>query len=266
MKKNIRKILIALLLCIIAYSGYNLVKSLMDYKKGDALYENARQEFIVDNEVEAEAEEPDSSIIASSGESTEIPLNKRIDTKKLKEANEDITGWIYIKDTPVDYPLLKCQTNNDEYIYTTYENRYSSFGSIFIDYRNMDNFVDENTVIYGHNMQNGSMFGQLMKYGKQDYADSHSEIKILTDEGVRLYKVFSAYRTVANSESYEFTFDTAEGYQSFLDNAVSNSVIASDVELTTEDKIITLSTCTDTGRTVNRFVVHAKFMGMEESK
>jgi len=253
-KGTLRSFIIVVLVGIIIFSAWNIIKIQMDYKEGNDIYENARKEFMT------EVEE------VSAGEEKEIPLDKRINFSKLKEANEDIIGWINIPGTTVDYPLLINVRSNDDYIYTTYDRKYSAFGSIFVDYRNNRGFIDENTVIYGHNMQNGAMFGHLMKFGKADFVDSNRYVYILTENGVEVYEIYSAYRTLANSSSYDFRFDTESGYQNFINMTVRNSVINNDVEVGLSDKIITMSTCTDTERTLNRFVVHAKYVETRENQ
>lgn len=250
-KNTLYNLLIVILIGVICYSGWNLYGIYSNYKEGDSMYEATRNEFMLPVE--------EGGLSVSSGGAEEIPLNKRIDLEKLIGVNDDVLGWIYIPDTPVDYPLLMPTIDNDEYLYTAYDKKYSGFGSIFIDFRN-NGLTDENTVIHGHNMQNGAMFGELTKYGKSDYADEHRFIYILTENGVEVYEVYSAYRTVVESDSYSFRFDTENAYQNFINSTINNSVIDNQVEVTVMDRLITLSTCTDTGRTVNRFVVHAKYV------
>ena len=252
------------LICIIIYSSYNLVIIFMNYKAGNDIYENARQEFII-HDMEEEAPK-ENGIEASAGEANEIPLDKRIDFHKLKATNEDILGWINIKGTVVDYPLLMSRKSNDDYIYTTYEKKYSSFGSIFTDFRNEEDFTDRNTIIYGHNMKNGAMFGNLMKYAKLDYAKENNEVRVLKEEGVDIYKVYSAYKTLANSESYTYKFKDDNEFKNFIEMTKEKSVINLDVEVETQDRVITLSTCTDTGRTANRYVVHALYVETQEKE
>ena len=261
-KGKLRAFIIIVLVGIIVFSAWNIIKIQMEYKEGNDLYENARKEFMTVPEEGSN----EGTISVSAGEEKEIPLDKRINFEKLKEVNDDIVGWINIPGTTVDYPLLMNVRSNDDYIYTTYDGKYSGFGSIFIDYRNLRGFVDENTVIYGHNMQNGAMFGQLMKFGKGDFADSNRYVYILTENGIDVYEVYSAYRTLANSSSYDFRFDTEKSYQNFLNMTVKNSVINNDVEISVNDRIITMSTCTDTEITLNRFVVHAKYVETRTSQ
>lgn len=254
------------LICVILYSSYNLIKIFLEYKAGDELYESARDEFVFDNIAEnlPKEDKEESGIEASAGKAQEIPLGKRIDFNKLKDVNEDIIGWINIKGTTVDYPLLMNRKSNDDYIYTSYKKKYSSFGSIFVDYRNNDDFTDKNTIIYGHNMKNGAMFGNLMKYGKLEYAKNNQEIKILREDGIDVYEIYSAYRTVANSESYDFSFNDDKDFKKFIDITNKKTVVDLGVKAEITDRVITLSTCTDTGRTANRYVVHAIYKETEE--
>ena len=258
MKEVIRKIIIVVLLGVIVYSGYNIVKIIADYSKGDNFYEETRQEFYVENETAQHNDEK--NISAGTGEAEQIPLENQIDFEKLKAVNEDIEGWIRIEDTNIDYPVLKSKKSNDDYIHTSYDGKYSGFGSVFVDYRNSSDFEDKNTIIYAHNMKNGAMFNNITKYRKNDVASSHKIIRLLTKNGEEDYMVYSAYKTLANSQSYDYSFKDDNAFSEFVDMTNRNSIIDTGEKATAEDKIITLSTCTDTGRTANRFVVHAKLI------
>lgn len=260
MKEKMRRALMIFLAAVIIFCGYNLVNIFLDYKKGEDFYESAREEFYAEAEPEEMAESGEKYITASTGEGESIPLEKLIDFEKLKETNEDIEGWIRIEDTNIDYPVLKSKKSNNDYIYTAYDGSYSGFGSVFVDYRNSSDFADSNTIFYAHNMRDGSMFNNIVKYKNSDFANEHKTIRLLTKDGEQRYEVYSAYKTLANSQSYTYSFESERDFESFIDMTNKNSIIDMENAAGYNDKIITLSTCTDTGRTANRFVLHAKLI------
>ena len=180
----------------------------------------------------------------------EYPINK-IDFKKLKSENEDIIGWIEIPDTVIDYPILYSDTDKDGKDYYIDRDMYKkkkSAGSIFVQTVNFSNFSDRNTVIYGHNMLNGTMFGTLKKYRDRKYFDEHDEIRVYIPGRMLTYKVYSAFVYTDKHLFSDFDFGNDKGYQEFIDMTYNpkSSVkhINKDVKVTAEDRIITLSTCT----------------------
>jgi sortase B len=115
-----------------------------------------------------------------------------VDFATLQEKNPDVTGWIYLPDTEISYPLLYGQ-DNSRYTYISYDNTYSNSGSIFIDYRCAGDLSGRNTIIYGHNMRSGKMFGGLKKLLEQEYFDEHDIFYIVTKEKTLKYQIFSVH-------------------------------------------------------------------------
>lgn len=240
MSDKVRRILMGLLACVFLVSAGFFVKYYMEYRKGDQIYETAREFVVEAGEATATEEEPE---------------GRSIDFESLQAVNEDVFGWITIPDTGVDYPLLKAY-DNKYYLTHTYDNQWSSYGSIFLEPRNKD-INDRHVVLYGHNMVNHSMFGALMDYKEQDFADSHSLIHITLPDRELTYQVFSVYTAHVDSPTYYMSFADDSTFQQMIDHMKSNSQIASDVTPTTEDQILTLSTCTPAGAKKYRFVVNA---------
>ena len=108
-----------------------------------------------------------------------------MDFEGLLAVNDDIIGWIYIENTDISYPVL-CGRDNQQYLFQSYEKKYLTAGSIYIDYRCSRDFTDSRTVIYGHNMHNGSMFGKLDKFTKESYMKEHPYVYILLPSGETL--------------------------------------------------------------------------------
>ena len=140
MKKEwIRNILTLFFLAVFLYAAVNLFLIWQEYRQSDALYDAAQTEFVTAPEMELEFE---------SDEPITWPTFA-IDFANLQQVNREVTGWIWIYDTVVNYPLVQSGKNNDAYLHKTYDGTSNSSGSIFMDYRNASDFSDTNTIIYG---------------------------------------------------------------------------------------------------------------------
>ncbi len=181
-----------------------------------------------------------------------------IDFAGLQEQNEEIYAWINIPGTNVDYPVVH---TNDNSFYLTHDAMLNSThdGALFIDAVNSTDFSDTNTTIYGHRMNSGNMFGELYYYIEKEYFDSHKILKIYTpDNGMSEYEIFAAYETDDSYIPSRFDFYSEAGMQEFLASMGSTDDEANitPLMLTTEDKILTLSTCVKDQDT-RRYLIHA---------
>ena len=179
------------------------------------------------------------------GKVLEDPIIKellQIDLDALRETNEDVIGWIHIPDTVISYPLLHW-TDNEFYLNHTWKQTKNSGGAIFMECENNPDFSDFNTIIYGHNLLNDTMFGGLSKYKDEQYAKEHSSIYIVTDAGIACYDVFAAHRVGIDTVMYATDLTTDHKKEEFLRFTRDYSRIAMDREPTAHDKILTLSTC-----------------------
>lgn len=218
--KIIRRILLVVCLAVFLYSAGNLLNIGYKYHKLDS-DNNKLQEKVV-TEVKQDS-----------------PLDRKIDFNQLKSINEDIIGWIYIPNTNIDYALLKGKTN-DTYIHTNYEKKYSFGGSIFLDEDNNSSLTDSNTIIYGHNMKNGSMFANIKKFTDQDYFNNHPEVYIyLPDGSINVYSIYSTKIIDATSDYYLKDID----YASYVANAKSSAKQSRDVDTQNTAPLLLLSTC-----------------------
>ena len=186
----------------------------------------------------------------------EAPMN--IDFKSLKSVNDDVVGWIYVEAVPdINYPVVHGE-DNETYLHHTYEKNYNFAGTIFVDYENKGDFNDCNTIVYGHNMKNGSMFAQLKKFSSN--SDTYEKSKyfwIFTPEKNYRYEIISAYTTGAKSDTYTLFKGPGEEFQEYLKKIRGYSEIQTDAgDLTVKDKIVTLSTCT--GNQATRYVVQGR--------
>ncbi len=233
--KILINIILIIFICLFLYSGYNVfiwVKSDIETKKLEKeLY----------TEIITKEEEP---------ETGEEMIS--IDFGKLKEINPDIFAWIIINNTYINYPILQGPTN-EYYLRKDIYKKYSVAGSIFV-YSNVNkSFLDENTVIYGHNMKNDRMFSNLHKIYNGDLG-TDIDIQIFTENKYSTYKVFSCYIDEPNLEVIKNKF-TENEKKKYIDNAISKSKIKFGQEINYENKIITLITCDSTNK--RRVIVHA---------
>ena len=177
-----------------------------------------------------------------SPEPAEIP----VDFDYLCGINDDIIGWITVEGTDIDYPILYDDVNHSIYLDHDYWLAYSVAGSIFVQSYNYDDFSSFNTLVYGHDMNNGSMFAQLHRFREHAFFEEHDTITVYTPDRKLTYQIFAAYRTDNQNISVVFDFSTEENRQAYIDRIYTHSAVADfdmDIGVTPEDKIITLSTC-----------------------
>lgn len=232
---------VLMLICavIFFFALYKVVSILMDYKKIDDYYAAANEEFV---------EKDDGEIIA-------------VDFNKLREINKDVTGWIYINGTDVSFPIVQ-GPSNDYYLFRDYEKNYLISGSIFLDSANANDFSDSHTIVFGHNMHNGAMFGTLDLFMKSEYRDEHPYIHILLPDGTwHKYEIFSTYVADINDGTFKIFNDNEEEYDKYLKLTAEKNLYSNTAPPENRERILTLSTCTDDSDDYKRLVIQAKYAG-----
>lgn len=181
-----------------------------------------------------------------------------VDFEALLAVNPDIQGWLYCADTPIDYPVLYSE-DNDTYLRRDYEGNYSNAGSIFIEALNQPGFADSNTIIYGHNMQDGSMFAVLKDWADPAFAGAHGDFWLLTPGQNYRVRVFSAHDANAlDSSVYSIFQGPSELLNDYLMRMAGLSDFTPHGQLPADGKYLLLSTCTDAVRVdMERYVLHA---------
>ncbi len=177
------------------------------------------------------------------------------DFNTLKTINKDVNSWITINNTNVNYPVVKSSDNSYYLSHDIYKN-YAFSGWIFMDYRSKTDYSSKNTIIYGHSMRNGIMFGTLYKVAYYNwYSNKNNQIiKIDTPDGYIEYKIFSIYKTDPVSDYLDVDFVSDDSFLEFANMLKNRSINNFNVEITKEDKILTISTCADNNK---RLVIHA---------
>ena len=248
MKKKKRGHLISNIVLVVAvgfflFSGYKLFTIFHEYNEGEREYESIQEEVVVIETVVNEETGEDEAVF-------------QVDFERLQSMNPDIVAWIrFDQPDKINYPIVKGE-DNDKYLSTTVEGKRNSSGAIFMDANNSGDFSDRNTFIYGHNMKNGSMFGQLRKYKKAEFCKENPYFYIYTPDGKEIkYQVFSVCIVEDTSESYTKEYSDEYEFLKYIEQIRKIALYSVDVELTAESQIVSLSTCTNVTET-QRLLVH----------
>ncbi len=193
-------------------------------------------------------------------ENTQIGEEQINKISELKKQNQDIIGWIAIDDTKINYPLLQNEDNN-YYLNHDYRNEVNNYGSIYL--KNICDINDNNSnlVIYGHNMNNGEMFNNLLKYKDEEFYKNHDTVKLITENESREYKIIAVftsrifYKNEKNVFRYynEIELDSEEKYNNFVQNAKNIQLYDTGIDANYGEQLLTMITCEysqDNGRMV----------------
>lgn len=208
------------------------------------------------NEMLAGMKATETAETATEEQSEVIPVK----FEELQAVNPDIYAWITVPGTVIDYPILQHASDNTYYLMHNIDGSYGYPGCVYTENMNSKDFTDNNTVIYGHNMKNGSMFAQLHKFEDPDFFNENREVLIYLPDEVLHYTIFAAHVYDDRHLLYSFDFTDPEVYQKYLDSIFStrdmSANIDKDVTVTADDQIITLVTCIGS-QPNNRLLVQA---------
>ena len=181
-----------------------------------------------------------------------------VDFDELLKTNTDTIGWIYVPGTNIDYPIVQT-TDNKYYLTHSFTKSYNDAGWVFMDYRNKTDVLDFNTIIYAHGRLDKTMFGSLRNALEEDWYmnEENHYIKLAMFSNSTLWQVFSVYKIETETYYLQNNFSSYEKHKSYLDTIKKRSIYDFNVNVTPNDKIITLSTCYDN---FNKVVVHAKMI------
>lgn len=266
MKKSVRTLLTALLVLASLFSMFQFLKQQRDKAAGSSIYADAlalassgkseKPTVPAAAVPENSPAEPQWVPASLEEEDPHIRLLADLDLESLREVNPDVMGWILIPDTEVNYPIM-AGTEDNYYLNHTWDRKSYGVGSIFLEHLCRPDFTDFNTIVYGHNMNDGSMFGSLLQYRQEDYRQAHPYVYIRSDLGVYRYEIFSSYFAKVDSNTYGVQFTSENQKIRFLDHILGESEFHSEIQPETTDRILTLSTCSGRGYS-NRWVVHAR--------
>lgn len=264
MKKWFWKIVLAASLIVMVVALINIVSLTLEYQKGIHTYQKL-EEYV-------EVEEPSDAINATQPEEnvqeaeSVIPVDLNVNFEGLAAINDDVVGWIYYEPLDISYPIVRGD-DNDYYTHYTFENEQNSSGAIFMDFLNRPDFSDFNTIIYGHNMRNGTMFGSLKKLlNDTTQLEENPYFYIFTEDKALMYEICSAYITTESSHTYDL-IQTLEEKQDFIDYMKQVSVYfwsnpLFDTDVQDDTRLVTLSTCHGL-HSKNRTVIHGVLIAEE---
>lgn len=238
----VSNIVLLLAIGVFLFSAFKLWGIFSEYNKGESEYDSLQDIAITHTKMD-------------DGD-TEEEEKFEVDFAKLKEINPDVVAWIrFDEPSQISYPVVK-GADNEKYLKTTFEGKKNSAGTLFIDMQNAGDFSDKNTFIYGHNMKNGSMFGQLRKYKTKSFCEENPYFYIYMPDGKEItYQVFAVSVVKDISESYTKWYNSDEEFQDYIDYIRSISGYQTDVEVGADSQIVSLSTCTNVSDD-ERLLVH----------
>lgn len=186
-----------------------------------------------------------------------------INPQALRVQNAEYAFWMYLPDSPIDYPVVH-GTDNQYYLNHLFNGRRSANGTLFADWRNLPGFRDPNTLIYGHHMRNRSMFGCLDEYERTGFYESHPYVLFIMDGKTMVMEIFAAYTTDRDDHCYEIGISAPEALERHVRLAKQKSAFPSEVQIKRGDRLVTLSTCAYAFEHA-RFVVIGKLRSCLES-
>lgn len=255
-------VLLFVLLCVVAGAGWKLYRYYADYLKDRDLYSDLRKEVIKPEETEekeTEAEETTKAYLETEEylengvkkyrkklkrTSKTVPIS--VDWNELKKINKDIIGWVYFTGLPqISYPVLQAD-DNEYYVHRTYDlsSDTSKAGCIFMDYRMADDFSSPYSIIYGHNVRDGSMLSDLARLKDQTLYDEEPYFWILTPKGSYRYQIFSIFQCHRSADVFQKSFDGwGEDFSKWQNELKLRNSMQGDAELSKDGHVIAFSTC-----------------------
>ena len=232
MKRMINNILLIVCILIFCVSAWKLYGYYRSYKEAKDTYSRIRQESV-----------------------KKVSTNERkIEFDKLRSQNKDIVGWIYIKGTSIDYPIVQGK-DNEQYLHQDFNKKKSSSGTIFLDKSCDRKFTSDNNVIYGHHMKNGTMFAKLLKFREESFLKKHHVIILYTPKKTMHLKVISSYAVKAQDQM-PITFANEMQKKEYITKIRRMSEPSIKLDDKKIDRIYTFVTCSYE-RDDNRTYVHA---------
>ena len=281
----VRYFMLLLAVGIFIYAGYNIVDKLYSYVAAAQEYSKLQDIFDNNNEDDLQtaqylkktkANNPIHDILVLQKHSGVVGVEVSDEIEdfgkysknitKLSDMNPDMFCWIKVNFTTISYPVVQT-TDNDYYLYYSFNKTRSPSGAIFADYRNSRDIPsNRNLILYGHNMLDNSIFQPLIDFGRYSDYFHNGIIELITEDAVYYYKVFSANEEDPTSGYIQTDFASDEEYLEFLTSLEERSIYHKDIVFDADTKIITLSTCVNDVKRDARFVVRGILIDVNESK
>lgn len=210
--------------------GVKVVSLLREYARGEEVYSDLSG-YVTRS---GTAELPGGDMIERAG--------PKVDFAALREINPELVGWLIIEGTGIDYPVVQAE-NNEYYLTHLFSGEENRAGCIFLNCGNASDFSDRNSVVYGHSLQNGTMFTELLEYKEQSFYEAHPTGLLLTSEKNYEVRFFSGFVSDGEGEAWNVGFPSEGAFCRWLDEAAENSAFTGGQIPTTSDRVLTLSTC-----------------------
>ncbi len=262
-RRFVMAVLLVVMICAVLYLGF----SIYSRTAADRYYSELREKFYSETDdvisdismlVMDSGSSPELLLFSAEGNTFEAPAANDDDLytkyqkmlpnlEALKSINSAAFAWIRVEGTRVDYPVVQSpQGNNDYYLDHGLERSYSVSGAVFTDYANSrDLSKNRNTCVYGHNMNDGTMFQTIMNF-KTLNQFKNGTIEMYTKEGIYIYKPFAVYEALPTESFFKVNFESDSEFASFLEECTAKSMFNAGLSLSPTDKVITLITCTNT--------------------
>ncbi len=278
----VRTVTLVISLAVFVTCAVYLVFNLIQKKQGQEFYDNLAKEYFGGISFSGGEQKDDGAVkrlvkISSaskvlclsdrlalganvvSGDYDEKLAEMRASLTALSEQNPDTYGWITVPGTNINYPIMQT-SDNEFYLDHIYDGSYRVVGSIFADWRNNKTiYRNFNTVLYGHNMTDGSMFHDVVAFLNEDVF-RNTLIYIYTMDGVYVYEPFSVFETRADYNYFRTEFASTADFIAFAEEMQRNSKFQKNMEFLSTDKMITLSTCTNSTTQIGRYCLQAKLV------
>ena len=254
MRKKICIALMAAFIVLLGVSSYFIIDHYKEAKHQEQMYDSLVQ-IVEDSETE-----PAEPIIYSE-DKTILP-----ELTELYWQNNDLVGWICVEDTNINYPVMQSKDNPNFYLKHGFDKAYTDYGCPYVQENCDMELPSDNIIIYGHHMNDGSMFAGLMKFKDKSFWEKHKTVSFDTLTDRQTYEVIAVFKTVVYTDSpdsfkyYQFVnADTAEDFTAYVEKCKKLSLYETGITAEYGDKLLTLSTC-EYSRTNGRLVVVAKLI------
>lgn len=238
--KYLRGFIICICLIVMLVSAWQMYTIQSAYHESGSTYKRLEAYSVMrpmDKDAVPHAEEdPDN------GEEIWYAHFPEVDFDALAEINADVIGWICIEDTKINYPIVQT-VNDDYYLKHLFDHTPNNSGAIFMDARNQKDFSDANSFVFGHNIKNGTMFAPLFNFKKQEFYEEHPTWLLMTPEQNYVVEIFAGSLVGNKDNIWDTNFEDWHARQDWLDLMMEKSILTTDVQVRTSDRVVVLSTC-----------------------
>lgn len=255
-KKKYNRFGILLLLAIILCASAQMFGEIQNYVDSEENYDEVEKHAVEKRKNNAKDENA-AALIHNRKKKTQAPISVDFESVKNHKEGNNVIGWLYVEAVEISYPILQ-GSSNDQYLKKNLDGEYDISGSVFMDSENSSDFSDPNTIIFGHNMADGSMFGKLKQFSLKGALQTSPYVWVITEQSEYCYQIFSVQVAEVTDECYTLFSSRGEKFVDFLKRMRRNSTEnTGEFEFYENDDILTLSTCNGSN-TSSRYVIQAK--------